>query len=129
MPSGNYEYAFNLCQNVIDPGNTIDVNCAFGNNYEFVDPNDITRPREGDTGGKAFQNGNGQCFRLASSINETYYNISQDAITYRLFDENDPGLGITIHYNYGDKCFGNTNRELDVSFICDPDTQNIPDSG
>ena len=129
VPSGNYLYAFNLCEDVIDPGTTIDPNCAFGNNYQFEDANGNLHPRDGTTGSLAFQNGNGQCYRLAASTNETYYNISKDAITYKLFDDADPALGITIHYNYGDYCDGIGNRELDITFICDPDTENIPDSG
>ena len=128
IQSGPYLYAFNLCQHVVDPGTTIDGECAFGDEYQVSDPDGNLQSRPGDTNSLAFQNGNGQCFRIAGSLNDGF----DDLITYSLFDENDPALGVTIHYKYGDygtACWATSNRQFDITFICDPDTENIPDDG
>ena len=127
VQSGFYLYAFNLCQHVIDPA-SIDSTCADDTDGKYVVrlPNGTIQSRPGDAPSLAFQEGNGQCHRLAGSLDDGF----DDLITYSLFDENDPALGVTIHYNYGDlNGCGNNNRQFDITFICDPDTENIPDSG
>eukprot|EP01084_Bolivina_argentea_P143092 251339_1 len=127
IPNIPYEYMFNLCADVVNASSSIPSICTFGDDLYF-DKQGIERIRAGNTSSQAFQYGQGLCFRLSGSHTETQYNVSNNLITYDLYNPNDPALGIIVHNYYGDKGCGR-NREFDIVFICDPAIDNIPDSG
>ena len=130
VTSGNYEYNFNLCQDVIDQ-KSINELCGFYENTYYDENGDVqTRDGRYDVSALGFQYGGltDDCFRLGGSINDTDYYSIDTLITYELFDIDDPALGVIVNYNYGDYCLGG-NRKMSIKFVCDKNVDNIPDSG